>query len=1096
MSADNETPGTPDPDAVRELLLRWLEERRQGTALSAEQMCAGHPEVLDEFRRQIEALLALERMLDLRTLDEVPSLPGPARASPGAVGGERPAGVPGYEVQGELGRGGMGVVCKALQLGLNRPCALKMILSGGYASQADLARFRTEAEAIARLQHPNIVTVYEIGEHEGKPFFSLEYCAGGSLDRKLAGTPLESREAATLVRTLAQALQAAHQANVIHRDLKPSNVLLAEDGTPKVSDFGLARKLDEAGQTQTGAVLGTPSYMAPEQASGKKDVGPAADVYALGAILYECLTGRPPFKAATTYETILQVMSDEPVPPRQLNPRLSVDLETIVLKCLHKQPGKRYGRAADLADDLGRWLAGEPIVARPIGALERVVKWVRRRPEAALAVGTGLLAVLVVAVLAGVAGVQWRAAAAAVDRLEAEQKQKALAQLGALCEATPAAVPAILADLQAHQEDILPNARALWLERTDDKRMRLALLLLPAEPQAVRDALVAWMLRAPDPAEVLLAREALVPHAREIKDRLWARVDGPAGSTSERLRALVALAAFDRDHAGWPARAEETVRLLLESNPFHLAVWSQGLRPIRDVLLPPLCATFRGQRRAELRQAATFVLCDYVSDRPDCLAELLLDADARQFPLLRGLVPPHRQAVVRRMHQELDRLTAWKDPPPGFTQGAERAAERQAKRAATAAVLLLHLGEPQRVWRLFRHSADPTVRSFLIERAGVLRLDPRLLVRRLEVEQAPSARCALILALGEFSRDELPDSLRKPLADRLLMWYRDDPHPGVHGAIDWLLRPGREGSVARPLDWGQGKELERIDAELASRKRPEAGQRDWYVNGQGLTLTIVRGPVEFRMGSPLGERDRLEDERPHRRRIGRTFAIGTKPVTRVQWAPFTRTYRWEADKYVTRFSRDPSSPILGVTWFDAVRYCNWLSQKEGIPRSQWCYPDDAKEGMKPYPDYLSRHGYRLPTEAEWEYACRAGSTTSRLYGQGTELLPRYGWYLLNSEERNWPVGQKRPNDLGLFDLHGSVWNWCQNAAGPYPAGSLVEDEEEVRPVEERVHRSLRGGSIYNQPPNLRSALRYSERPSYRDFAFGVRVCRTLPSVGK
>ncbi len=309
--------------------------------------------------------------------------------------------VPGYEILRELGRGGMGVVYQARHRKLNRPVALKMILAGSHAGEADLARFQTEAEAIARLQHPNIVQVHEVGEHEGKPFFSLEFCAGGSLEKKLNGTPLPPKEAAALVETLAQAMQAAHEQRVIHRDLKPANVLLAEDGTPKITDFGLAKKLDEAGQTQSGAIMGTPSYMAPEQAGGKStDIGPAADVYALGAILYECLTGRPPFKAATALDTVLQVVSDEPVPPSQLQTKTPRDLETICLKCLHKETRKRYESAQELADDLRRFLDGEPIRARPVGRVERAAKWVKRNPLV-----TALVAAVVLSVLGGASGV-------------------------------------------------------------------------------------------------------------------------------------------------------------------------------------------------------------------------------------------------------------------------------------------------------------------------------------------------------------------------------------------------------------------------------------------------------------------------------------------------------------------------------------------------------------------------------------------------------------------------------------------------------------------------------------------------------------------
>jgi tRNA A-37 threonylcarbamoyl transferase component Bud32/DNA-directed RNA polymerase subunit RPC12/RpoP len=293
----------------------------------------------------------------------------------------RPSGgVLGYEILGELGRGGMGVVYKARHTKLGRLVALKMILVAEHAGPEERARFQTEAEAVARLQHPNIVQIHEVGEQDGRPFFSLEFCAGGSLEKKLGGVPLPPQEAARLARTLALAIHAAHEAGVVHRDLKPANVLLTKNGTPKITDFGLAKKLGEAGQTATGAVMGTPSYMAPEQAGGKsKEIGLHTDVYALGALLYELLTGRPPFRAATSLDTILQVVSDEPVPPRILQKKTPRDLETICLKCLQKEPRQRYASARALAEDLGRFLAGDPpIHASPLDELETAVRWARK----------------------------------------------------------------------------------------------------------------------------------------------------------------------------------------------------------------------------------------------------------------------------------------------------------------------------------------------------------------------------------------------------------------------------------------------------------------------------------------------------------------------------------------------------------------------------------------------------------------------------------------------------------------------------------------------------------------------------------------------
>jgi serine/threonine protein kinase len=307
--------------------------------------------------------------------------------------------VPGYEILRELGRGGMGVVYQARHLALNRVVALKMIKAGEDADAAELARFRAEAEAVARLQHPHIVQIHEVGERQGRPYFALEYLEAGSLAAKLDGTPWPPRKAAALVETLARAVHAAHEKRVIHRDLKPGNVLLTVDGQPKVTDFGLAKRLDAGdGLSQTGVVMGTPSYMPPEQALGRtKEVGPAADVYALGAILYELLAGRPPFKGETTLDTLQQVIGDEPVPPRRLQPKTPVDVETVCLKCLEKRPERRYATALELAEDLRRFVNGDPVTARPVGALKRLGKWARRRPALAAAYGL-LVALLVVGV--------------------------------------------------------------------------------------------------------------------------------------------------------------------------------------------------------------------------------------------------------------------------------------------------------------------------------------------------------------------------------------------------------------------------------------------------------------------------------------------------------------------------------------------------------------------------------------------------------------------------------------------------------------------------------------------------------------------------
>ena len=353
--------------------------------------------------------------------------------------------MPGYDIVSELGRGGMGVVYKARQLGLDRLVAIKMILAGPHAGPKDLGRFRQEAEAVARLRHVNIVQVYDIAESEGRPYFVLEFIDGGSLAQRLGGTPQPLGAAARLIETLARAIHYAHERNIVHRDLKPANILLQKEERrrkrraegvsdqgndlvdlssflPKITDFGLAKRLDmHSTGTQSGEVVGTPSYMAPEQATSKgAGVGPASDVYALGAIFYEMLTGRPPFRGPTALDTVLQVLHEEPVRPSHLRPNLPRDLETICLKCLAKEPGKRYASAEKLADDLQRFRQGKPIKARPVGIHERLWKWARHRPVTA-----ALIAGILLIALVGFAGItwQWHEASRARDDKELERQQ-------------------------------------------------------------------------------------------------------------------------------------------------------------------------------------------------------------------------------------------------------------------------------------------------------------------------------------------------------------------------------------------------------------------------------------------------------------------------------------------------------------------------------------------------------------------------------------------------------------------------------------------------------------------------------------------------
>ncbi|HEV3122364.1 MAG TPA: protein kinase, partial [Isosphaeraceae bacterium] len=555
------------------------------------------PELEEYLQRFPQFAQAIRDQFEVHAALEVTGISGAVEptqpAADGAADGLLPM-VPGYSLIRELGRGGMGVVYLAWQSGLGRMAALKMIRAGEYSRSHEVARFRAEAEAVARLEHPNIVRIYEVGERDGCPFFSLEYVDGGSLADMLRGSPQPPRRAAELIETLARATQAAHDRGVVHRDLTPGNVLLTALGQPKIVDFGLAKLVvGGAGQTVSGDVLGTPSYMAPEQAGGhSKEVGPAADVYALGAILYEMLTGRPPFKAETPLDTLVQAVNDEPVPPRRLQPKVPRDLETVCLKCLEKQPARRYEKASTLADDLRRFLDGEPVRARPVGAAARAVKWARRRPGV-----TALCSLFAIGAMLAFAMVTWQGQQArlALRRAEIAGEAERIARLATeAARRREAAQRLLYQGLSAgllrdralrHCEDGDIGRGLLWLAQSlelarDDPGLR----------QAIHSNLEGWqgqihpllaVLEHPD--RILVAafspdRRLIVTAGADKTARIWdAETGQPRGVPLSHPRAITT-AAFSPDGATLLTVAGREARFFsavtgapLLSAPFDLA---------------------------------------------------------------------------------------------------------------------------------------------------------------------------------------------------------------------------------------------------------------------------------------------------------------------------------------------------------------------------------------------------------------------------------------------------------------------------------------------------------------------------------------------
>jgi serine/threonine-protein kinase len=449
-----------DPDAALELVYTEFVVRAElGQAPSPEEFCARFP----RWRDRLQRLFEVHRMMcDASQVATVKAAP-PAEGAGGPATGQA---VPGrrlgaYELLEEVGRGGMGVVYRARHEGLDRVVAVKVILAGPHADPRDRKRFRTEGEAAAQLQHPNIVQIHDVGEADGLAYFCLEFVGGGSLADRLADKPLPPAEAAALLEALARAVHYAHGRGVVHRDLKPANILLAPDGTPKVADFGLAKRLtDDSVASLSTEIVGTPSYMAPEQADGKSQASPACDVYGLGAVLFEALTGRPPFQGTNALETLLLVRTQEPVPPRALQPKLPRDLETICLKCLHKEPYRRYASAEALAEDLRRFLDGRAIQARPVGPWGKAAKWVRRNP-----VGAGLVAALVL-LLAGGTGWAWWAQRQRQERAAEVARRRQTAETAVAMALTKARL--LQGDAARVQEALAAATNAAELARADE----------------------------------------------------------------------------------------------------------------------------------------------------------------------------------------------------------------------------------------------------------------------------------------------------------------------------------------------------------------------------------------------------------------------------------------------------------------------------------------------------------------------------------------------------------------------------------------------------------------------------------------------------
>ena len=1011
-----------------------------------------------------------------------------------------PEHIAGYETLDRLGEGAFGVVLKCRDVRLDRVVAIKLQKLNPVSSRDNKDRFLGEARAAGQLRHPHIVPVYEFGEFADNQFIVYEFVDGQTLDEWFQ-SHTDLRERVELIAKIADALDYAHSLGIVHRDIKPANILIdRERQQPHVADFGCAKHENPDGlQTVDGSLMGTPAYMSPEVCQGKAHRADGrADLWALGVILYEVLTGTRPFRGPYS-ELFQKIRSLEPTRPRQIQPTIPEELETITLKCLEKQKARRYPDCRALAEDLRNWLQDRPITARKVGLLERTWLWSKRNPAVATLLGVvaGCLSLIAVGSLLFSLYLQGQ-------RNEIVQRR-----LDALATATPAKLPLLIEDLAELNPGLALRQLAQRVSQTqrDDEALAYHLAIFGIEKQRGRhdeqalQALVEQVPRlGPDQLRVVLqtAGDALGRNAAD----LWPL------AMAGNLPSSCLLAHTDPTHANWSTFMQPLAGFLLDAPTADVAAWSEMLRPLSEPFKGELRALFLS-RDASVRSRGGQIVAALYPDDVNFLIELGLQAQPTQ---LRWFKQPFQDS--------LPTLSSLFSAP--LTQ-LESSGQDWSEIELTNLCLMEALADPPSVLRIL---SGETPAWWPLDPAGPELAQQQLAVRHRVMNACGPADVAVqtltgtlawpgngsqpdqdslllysaILALGEYDLQQLFQTERERWKPQLLRLFRDHPDSGVHSACRWLLTrwgfqdsvrdclPAIQSALPRPGFRWHEDQAGTCFAVFEPVKGFHFGPDDRYRYQVMTGMKSETVDIPQRFGVAVFETTRAEFSAWENQMVETWLDMADKQPDKGddyrQWARRHQTIQRNRQLAEAKENASAQAPVTAINWDYAALYCNGRNPRAGIESTERVYGVKEVAGQW---KAEARHaagqsqptGYRLPLALEWEYASRGLSRDRYFFGDSIELFPAYGWSVNNSHDRRQPIGLLKPNEFGLFDVHGNAAEWCHNM---FDAESPLDSR--------RLPREIRGQSVDEEADDITVFHRSERQPHEISQRRGIRLART------